>query len=125
MTFIIAFYVAFLCMVIMIALKSREVRTGRASLVSRMGRGTDHIFSAISSSLRRGISFINKHTFIALMHWIAYHILVRIRGIYVEIKHRALTNPHGRRIIDMVRGRGEVRNHGASFYLRKIGVEEK
>ncbi len=63
---------------------------------------------------------LNRKTFIALAQYITFHILYRIRKVYVELKHRALMNPHGKRMIDAIRGRGEINKHGASFYLRRI-----
>ena len=108
-------------MVLRVWLKRHEVKTSKPSLVSRLGQGSDHIFQAIFSGISKGISYINKHTFIAVAQWLTYHVLVRIRKVYVEIKHHALKNPHGKKMIDAVRGRGEVSAHGASFYLRKIG----
>jgi hypothetical protein len=85
-----------------------------------MGKKTDHIFQSVFTSIRRYASYMNKHTFIAIAHWIAFHILMRIRNVYVEIKHRFISTPHGKRLIDAVRGRGEVTDHGVSFYLRRI-----
>lgn len=119
-TLISIFYISLLLIIVMVWLKSREVKTGKRSLASRMGSGTDHFFSAIFSSIGKAISYINRHTALALAHWFAFHILVRIRKVYVEIKHRFVMNPHGKRILDAVRGRGEVRKEGASFYLRRI-----
>jgi hypothetical protein len=110
----------------MILLKRREVLSGRRSFISKLGEGSDHIFSALFGSVRKFISYINKHTFIALAQWIAFHILVHIRKVYVEIKHLWIKNTHTKKVLDMVRGKGEVTNNGASFYLRRIAkVEEK
>ncbi|MCL5781824.1 MAG: hypothetical protein M1459_00490 [Patescibacteria group bacterium] len=119
-TYISIFYASILSMALMLYLKALEVKTGRVSIVSRMGRGTDHIFTAIHAKIQRMISYINRKTFVALLQWIAYHVLLRIRKVYVELKHRALQNPHGKRLIDAVRGRADIRRHGASFYLRRI-----
>ena len=114
------FYVSFIVMVAMIWLKGHEVKTGRRTIVSSMGQGTDHAFNAAYLAIKRFFSYFDKKTAIAVGHWFAYHVLLRIRRIYIEIKHRFIMNPHGRRLLDAVRGRGEVRNHGASFYLRRI-----
>ena len=111
-------------MVGMIVLKRYEVKTNKPSLVSRLGKGTDHVFHAIFGGVSQGISYINRHTFIAIAHWMAFHVLLRTRKVYVEVKHKALANPHGKKVIDAVRGRGEVKKHGASFYLRRISGEE-
>lgn len=114
------FYISFLLIILMILLKRREVRTGHPSLVSRLGRGSDHIFHAVFGTVGKGWSYINKHTFLALTHWVAFHILVRIRNVYVQIKASFLSMPQGKRMLDAVRGRGQIKNHGASFYLRRI-----
>ncbi len=104
----------------MLVLKRREVKTGHPSIISRLGRGTDRFFHTVFASARTFVSYINKHTFIALGHWIAFHILVHVRKVYVEIKASFLANPHGKRMMDAVRGRGEIKKEGASFYLRRI-----
>jgi hypothetical protein len=104
----------------MILLKRYEVKNGRPTLVSRLGSSIDNGLYAIFLSVKRFIGYFNRKTAIAIVQVLAYHILLRIRRVYVELKHRALLNPHGKKLIDAVRGRGEVRNHGASFYLRRI-----
>lgn len=119
-TLITIFYISLLAIILMVVFKRHEIKTGKQSIFSRLGQGSDHVFHAIFSGTRKGISYINKHTFIAVAQWITFHILVRVRKVYVEVKHKALENPHGKSMIDAVRGRGEVKNHGASFYLRKI-----
>ncbi|MDB5238707.1 MAG: hypothetical protein JWO00_42 [Candidatus Parcubacteria bacterium] len=112
-------------MAAMILLKRREVMTGKPSIVSRIGSNTDHIFHALFTSVGKGFSYINKHTFIALAHLIAFYILKNIRHVYIELKHRFISNPQGKKLIDAVRGRGEVTDHGASFYLRRIAPKDE
>jgi hypothetical protein len=119
-TFIAIFYISIVGIFVMIVLKRKEIKSGKPNLVSRIGKGTDHICSSIIASVHRSISYFNRHTFVALANWIAYHILFRVRNIYVNIKDRFISNPHGKKLIDAVRGRGEVKSHGASFYLRRI-----
>ncbi|MEI6304884.1 MAG: hypothetical protein WCP09_02580 [Candidatus Taylorbacteria bacterium] len=114
------FYISLIGIIIMPLLKRHEVKTGKATIVNRLGRGTDHIFQHIFTSVRKAISYVNKKTFIALAQWIAYHILFHIRKVYVDLKHLFISNPHGKKLIDAVRGRGDVKDHGASFYLRRI-----
>lgn len=104
----------------MILLKRHEVRTGRPNIVSRLGRGSDSFFHSVFHKVGTFFSYINRHTFVALAHWIAFHILVHIRKFYVLIKSKAIENPHGKKMLDAVRGRGQVKSHGASFYLRRI-----
>jgi len=118
------FYISLFGIALMILLKRREVYSGHQSIVSKIGSGSDHFFHNFFSRIHKLISYINKHTFIALAQWILFHVLLRIRKVYVEVKHRLLNNPHGKRMIDAVRGRGEVKNHGASFYLRRISQDK-
>ncbi|MEN9524327.1 MAG: hypothetical protein RL536_396 [Candidatus Parcubacteria bacterium] len=118
------FYLSLVIIASMLLLKRREVKTGHPSLVSRLGQGSDHIFHAVLSAISKGWSFLNKHTFVAIAHWIAFHILVHIRNVYVSIKASFLANPQGKRMLDAVRGRGQVTNHGASFYLRRISEKQ-
>jgi len=86
-----------------------------------MGRGTDRFFQEIFGMIRRTIGYVNRQTFIALANWLAIHVLFRIRRLYVDIKHEFISHPQGKKLIDAVRGRAEVKDHGASFYLRRIG----
>ncbi len=124
-TTIIIFYIALAGVIGMILLKRREVLSGHESFVSKLGQGSDHIFAAFFHGVGRGVSYINKHTFIALAQWVAFHILVHIRTLYVEIKHLWLKNTHTKKVLDMVRGKGEVSKNGASFYLRRISGEDE
>lgn len=96
------------------------MKSGRPTIISRFGRGTDHAFHFIFGTISKAWSYINKHTFVVLAHWTAFHVLVHIRNVYVRIKAYFLATPHGKKMLDAVRGRGEVKNHGASFYLRRI-----
>jgi len=117
---IILFYLSLLGIIAMLFLKHHEIKSGHPTVVSRLGRGSDHVFHTFFSGIRRGISYFNRRTFIMVVQWIAYHVLLRTRKVYVEVKHRTLSNLHGKKVIDAVRGRGEVKDHGASFYLRRI-----
>lgn len=120
-TLITIFYVSFAGIVGLILAKRHEVETGKPSIVSKIGAGSDHIFHNIFASVRQAVSYVNRHTFIAIAQWISFHILVRVRKVYIEVKHRSLHNPHTKKVVDAVRGKGEVKKHGVSFYLRKIG----
>lgn len=117
---ILAFYLSFLGIIVMVLLKRHEIISGKETMVSRLGQGSDHFFHVVFASVRRTASHVNKHTLIAIAQWIAFHILLRTRRVYVDIKDRALSNPHSKKVIDAVRGRGEVTAHSASFYLRRI-----
>lgn len=125
MYFLIAiFYVSLLGIISMLLWKRHEERTGKPTAVARLGRGADHKLQAIFASFKKSFSYLNRHTFIALAHWIAFHILLRVRTFYVELKHRFISHPQGRKMIDAVRGRGEVKDHGASFFLRRISPDQ-
>ncbi len=114
------FYFSLIVILLMIVLKRREVKSGHPSVLSRLGRGSDQFFHRIFNAVGTALSYINKHTFVALGHWVAFHILVHIRNVYVEIKASFLATPQGKKMLDAVRGRGEIKDHGASFYLRRI-----
>lgn len=122
-TLISIFYISLLAMAAMLLMKRREVVSGKESWVSRAGAGSDHIFQAAYAAVRKGLSYFNRKTFAALMHLIAYHVLLRVRRVYVDVKAAALAHPSGKKLIDAVRGRGEVKDHGASFYLRRISAD--
>ena len=119
-TIIGIFYFSLVIMLLMIVLKRGEVKSGHPSIVSRLGRGSDQFFHQIFSAVSTALSYINKHTLVALGHWMVFHVLVHIRRVYVEIKAMFLATPQGKKMLDAVRCRGEVKNHGASFYLRRI-----
>ena len=124
-TLITIFYVSLLAMIAMVAFKRHEVKTGTPSFVSRVGAQSDHVFQAIFSVIRRVLAYFNRRTFVALVQWLAFHVLKFFRTLYVEIKHRFISTHHGKKLIDAVRGRGELSDHGASFFLRNIAAEGK
>lgn len=123
-TLITIFYVSILAMLAMVLFKRREVMTGEASVVSRIGAGTDHVFSAVFVFCRKYLAYANRRNLVLVMHWLAFHILKFVRGIYVELKAQTLAHPTGKRLIDAVRGRGDVKSTGASFYLRRISADQ-
>ncbi len=108
-------------MATMVLLKRREILSGQGIAASGIGQKIDRSFQAVWSAFGHFVAGFNRRNLIAVVQLVAYHILLRVRRVYVELKHRTLMNPHGRKVIDAVRGRGEIRNHGASFYLRRIG----
>ena len=117
---IIPFYLSFAGIITMVLLKRHEINSGKATVVSRLGQRSDHMFHSIFASIKRATSRFNKHSFIAVAQWISFHILFHTRNVYVDLKDRALSNPHSKKVIDAVRGRGEITPQGASFYLRRI-----
>ena len=118
---IIIFYISLLGIITMIFLKRHEVKTGKPSPISMLGRGSDEVCQTTYGYARRFFSYFNRRSMIVIAQWLAFHLLLNIRKVYVELKHRTLLNPQGKKLIDAVRGRGEVKNHGVSFYLRRIG----
>lgn len=120
-TLIIVFYLSFAGMAFMLWTKRVELATGRESLVSRLGNDVDHVFHRLETDARTVVSYFNKHTFIAFLQWIAAGILSWFRNLYIKLFHLAHRHPHSKKVIDMVRGKGEVTaNGGASFFLKKI-----
>jgi hypothetical protein len=97
-----------LAIVAMIVLKRREIVALKNNPISKISARADSFLDKNYSAIRKFISYLNKHTFIAITQWIVYHILLHIRKVYVEIKHQALQNPHTRNMIYAVRGKGEV-----------------
>ncbi|MDP3962299.1 MAG: hypothetical protein Q8Q03_00300 [bacterium] len=84
----------------------------------------DGAIYAAYNRVRKFILYFNKRTAIALVQLIAYHILSWARSAYIWLHRKAHAHPPSKKVIDMVRGRGEVdRNGGTSFYLKKIGKE--
>ena len=119
-TLILLFYISLVGIIAMTLYKRHEIKTGKTLALSRIGEKTDQVFHRALTRVRDGISYFNKHTFIAMAQWIAYHILIRVRNWYIQLQLRAHKNPHMKKVIDMVRGRGEVNKQGVSFYLRRI-----
>ncbi|HEY4478636.1 MAG TPA: hypothetical protein VI775_02235 [Candidatus Paceibacterota bacterium] len=112
----IPFFISAIAMAIMIKLKSP---------LSFMNNKTDNAVHSSYVYIRRLISYINRHSAIALIQWIAYHILSWIRSVYIWIRSIARSYPHSKKVLDMVRGKGTAeKNNGASFYLKKISEEK-
>jgi hypothetical protein len=113
----------------MIGFKALELRSGRKSWISRISDKTNHIFHDYIDNIKRYISYINRRSALALVEWIAYHILTWARNFYIWTYKRAHAYPPSKKVIDMVRGKGEVnRNGGSSFYLKSIsgnGIDEE
>ena len=124
-TIIALFYISLLVIIAMIYNKHREIKTGHPSFISRCGTRTDAFFALIFATVKTWYSYLNKRTFITVIQWIAFHVLLNVREVYVWIKHQFISHPHGKKMIDAVRGRGQIKKHGASFYLRKIAAEEE
>ena len=106
----------------MLWFKAMELRSGKTNWVLKAVNIMNHKVHDGYVWIKEKIAMINKRTAIVLIQWIAYHILSWARELYIWAHKRAHAHPHSKRVIDMVRGRGEVKkNGGVSFYLRSIG----
>lgn len=125
-TAFISFYISFLCILGMISLKSFEIKSGKKYLIFKIAEKADDFVKGIYSNVIKLISYINKKSAIALIQWIAYYILSWARSIYIWAHKKAHAHPPSRRVIDMVRGRGEINKNGnTSFYLRRIAQDDE
>jgi hypothetical protein len=102
-------------------MKHVEISAGKQSLIAKIGSDIDHIFEKFEYIIRDLKKKINRRSMIVILQWIGFYLLYPLRKIYVEMKHRALNNPHSKKVIDAVRGKGEIRKVGVSAYLRRIG----
>lgn len=127
MATLIAFYVAGAGILGMMALKFHEVKTGKPTLLSRIGEYTDHIVHDAYDWVRKMLAYFNRKNGILLIQWIAVHVLSWTRKAYhffYELAHR---HPRVREVTDMVRGKGyaSIKESGASFFLKRIKEETK
>ena len=120
----IYFLASFAGIIGMITFKSFELKRGKRLWLSLVAERFDHIVHRAYGNVRTFISYFNRRSAIALVQWIAYHILSLIRSVYLWIREKAHAHPPSKKVIDMVRGKGDVtRNGGASFYLKKISED--
>lgn len=104
-----------------LAMKAHEIKTQNINFISNLMRKSDSFFSTLFADIRKGISYINRHTFITIVEWLAYLILSKARRIYIWAYNKAHEHPHSKRVIDMVRGKVDIsKTGGASFYLKRI-----
>lgn len=105
--------------------KSYQLKTNRNGVFASLSNKNDHKVHAVYKTIKTYISYINKKSAIALIQWIAYHILSWARSAYIFLHRKAHAHPPSKKVIDMVRGKGDVpKNAGASFYLKRIVEEE-
>lgn len=122
---IIAFYISFIGIIGMIGIKSRELKSGRKSFISRLSDHTNHIVHDYYARIVVFIKYINRRSALALIQWIAYHVLTWARNLYIWAYRKAHAHAPSKKVIDMVRGKGEIkRNTGSSFYLKSISGNE-
>ncbi|MEY2664474.1 MAG: hypothetical protein RIT04_282 [Candidatus Parcubacteria bacterium] len=122
---ILVFFITLLAIVGMFVLKAIEIRTGKQSVLSKLGKSTDqHVHSAYDS-VRYVLSHMNRNTAVAATQWVAVHVLSWLRAVYIKAYHIAHRHPHSKKVIDMVRGKGEVNlNGGSSFFLKQIAGDK-
>ena len=120
----IFFILSFLGIIAMTWLKAHELRTNKKFWIALLAEKTDHRVQAVYQKGRTYASYFNRRSAVALLQWIAYHILSWARSFYIAIHRKAHAHPPSKKVIDMVRGKGQVEKAGgASFYLKRI-VEE-
>ena len=125
-TFTLSFYISFAGILGMMGFKALELRSGRKSWISRLADITNHIVHDYFDRIKKFISYFNRKSALALIQWIAYHVLSWARELYIWAYKKAHAHAPSKKVIDMVRGRGEVNtNGGASFYLKKISEEDE
>jgi hypothetical protein len=121
----IIFFIALLGIVLMIYLKARRLKLDVRSQFSFVSAKVDHKIRGTFGRVRQFLSYFNRKSAVALMQWIAYHVLSWARNAYLWFYEKAHAHPHSKKVIDMVRGRGDASNMGgASFYLKRIAPEE-
>lgn len=124
-TSILSFSISFLAIIGMIGFKSAELRSGKKSWISRLSDRTNHIVHDYYARFRKFISYINRRSALALIQWIAYHILSWARNAYIWAYRKARSHAPSKKVIDMVKGQVEVdRNSGSSFYLKSISEKD-
>lgn len=94
--------------------------------MTRIADSTNHIFHNIFDAVKKVSAYLSKKGAIALIQWIAYHVLSWARATYIWAYKKAHAHGPSKKVIDMVRGRGEIsKNGGASFYLKSISADSK
>lgn len=125
LTFIVAFYISVLGIVIMLVLKNRELSLGKQSFVARLGSRTDSTVHDVWGKFRYYMAHVNATNAIGSVQWVAFHFLSFLKKMYIKIHEMAYGNPHSKKVIDMVKGRGVEHTRGAaSFFLKKISEDK-
>jgi len=120
----ILFYISLAGIIGMMWHKSFELRNNKRSWFSLFAERFDHRVHAAYASVRTFLSYFNRKTAVALVEWMAVHILSWLRSAYIWMHRKAHAHPPSKKVIDMVRGRGEVESKsGASFYFKRLGEE--
>ena len=103
---ILSFYISLAGILGMLSFKIAEIRSGKKTWISKIAEKTDTIVLKSYIAIKKILSYINKKSAIALIQWIAYHILSWMREAYIWAHRKARSHPPSNRVIDMVRGRG-------------------
>jgi len=115
------FYISLALIAAMLWMKRTELVTGKKTVLSSAGERTDHVLQGFHKDAAEIVSYFNKHTFIAFIQWTAAHVLSWLRDVYIKLFRIARKYPHSKKVIDMVRGKGDENiPGGASFFLKKI-----
>ena len=77
----------------MIGFKVLEIRSGRKYWVSKVADSMNHRVHAWFFKVKRFFSYFNRKTALALIQWIAYHILSWARRIYLWAYKKAHSHP--------------------------------
>ena len=109
----------------MLVLKNRELSMGKQSVIARLGERTDSTFQATWIKVRYYFAHVNATNAIGSVQWLAFHFLTLLKKMYIKLHEFAYGNPHSKKVIDMVKGRGVEHTRGAaSFFLKKISEEK-
>lgn len=126
MTVTISFFVSLLGIVGMLVLKARRLKMDARSKFSFVSEKVDGKIRVAFGGVRTFFSYFNRKSAVALLQWIAYHILSWMRSLFLWLQEKAHAHPHSRKVIDMVRGKGELdMTGGASFYLKNLAPKEE
>lgn len=121
---LIIFFLSFAVIIAMIFFKALEIKKGKVSPFVAVTKKVDPLVRREYHRARSFISYFNRRSAVALIQWIAYHVLSWARSCYIWMHRKAHAHPPSKKVIDMVRGRGDVDGvGGASFYLKKISEE--
>lgn len=125
-TVTILFYISILGIIGMIYLKYLEGKNNKKYFTSQISNRTDIFVTRSFYFTKRIILGINKQNAIALIQWIAYYILSWARDTYIWLYRKARSHPPSKKVVDMVRGRGEIKSsRNTSFYLRRIAQSDE
>jgi hypothetical protein len=110
--------------IIMLSLKTIEVHTGKASILSWVSDKTNHIVRDYYMNTRRFFSYFNKRNAALLLQFLLIQAVGSIRGIYRRIDQHLAQNPHG--LFSTVKEKAVLKKKGAvSFFLEHLNEEKK